>query len=522
MSDGTVRPLTSSTCTDDAPATTSKKRRIDPDAVRKAKAVTFLEAIMADLVESKHNEIKAVMRNVPDPYTGNIHNVVIREDDFVFWTQLLDELGEADNFKRRKRVVAIGTPGIGKSTTALFAIRLLLQKGKTVVYILRTEERGGYYIQFTPLEEGRVNIELKPEKTLTTEIDALEHQETYYLVNPGSTKNSCNASPLVPARVIIVASPEERHWGGPSFVKTTPTGLGGCFRYFPKWSLAQLEAASDELEGAKFQNGRVAKLYHVFGGVPRNVFFPELEEENKEELLNKINAMKKDDLRDLVTGHLNYHSGFGEDQPGGGIVEFVPLNNFKAVELKLASTWILKMIRQRFMNSIWTDIARYPSPITWQLLEDYMLYALQSDNQYSTRACVGKTDASYNSFENKVLGGCSGMLMVSDCMLSVLGGPDLTVFYSSDRNHPLYNMIYKNENIYYAFQITSSKSHDANQALLDSLVKKLDIGTGGRKLELYYAVHEGVFDNFVTNPVAPNSASEVAIFHLKLENGLCA
>lgn len=230
--------------------------------------------------------------------------------------------------------------------------------------------------------------------------------------------------------------------------------------------------------------------------------------------------MKNEDLRDLVTGHLNYHSGFGGDQPGGGIVEFVPRENFEDVELRLASAWILKLIRLCFMNSIWTEMATFPSPMAWQLLEDYMLYALQNDNQYRTWPCVGKLDAAYNSFEDKRLGRCTGMSLVSDCTSSVLGGPDLTVFYLSDRNHPLYDMIYKNKSIYYAFKITSSKTHDAKQHQIDSLVKHLQIGTGGGKLELYHAVHERVFDSFVTNPVAPKSALGVAIFHLKLDKGL--
>jgi len=98
----------------------------------------------------------------------------------------------------------------------------------------------------------------------------------------------------------------------------------------------------------------------------------------------------------------------------------------------------------------------------------------------------------------------------------------MTVFFSSDRLHPLYDMIYKIGNIYYAFQITLGKSHDAKHGQIDSLVQQLQIGVGGRELRVYYAVHEGVFNNFVTKPVAPNSVPGVSIWHLKLEKGLVA
>lgn len=501
--------------------TTAKKSRIDLTAIRKARAVEFLQAIMADLMESEHNEIKGVLRSVPDPYTVSSRNVIIREDDFVFWNRLIEELA-VDDVNRRKRVAAVGTPGIGKSTTACFAIRLLLQKGKTVVYILRTADGSGYYIQFTPSEEGQVDIELFHEKTSPTEIPSLYDPGAYYLVDPGKTKTSCDPAPMVAARVIIVASPDERHWGGSAFAKTDQTGLGGYFMYFPNWSLHQLEAASNELSGVQFQNGQVAELYSVFGGVPRQVFFPALKDQNEKELKTKVDALKDENLRDLVTGQMNRHSGFGADQPGGGVVEFVPRDNFEDVELKLASSSILKWVRIRFMNSIWIPMATYPSLISWQLLEDYMLYALQNTNQYTTRPCVGKTDASYNNLVNHVLGQCTGMSLAADCTSAVLHGPGLNVFYSSDRFHPLYDMVYKAGNVYYAFQIILGNSHDAKQQQIDSLVQRLQIGTGERELRLYYAVHEGVFENFVTKPVVQNSVPGVSIFHLKLEKGLLA
>jgi hypothetical protein len=206
----------------------------------------------------------------------------------------------------------------------------------------------------------------------------------------------------------------------------------------------------------------------------------------------------------------------------GGIVEFVAKDNFMDVELRLASSSILKWVRNHFMNSIWTEMATYenPSPITWQLLEDYMLCALQCANQYTTRNCVSKTDAAYNHLINQALGGCTGKTLAADCTSSVLAGPDLTVFYSSDGLHPLYDMIYKIGSTYYAFQITLGKSHDAKQHQINALVQRLQIGTGGRQLRLYYAVHEGVFDNFVVNPVGPTAVLDVSIFHLKLEQGL--
>jgi hypothetical protein len=497
----------------------AKKPRINPTAERTAKAVAFLDAIMTNLAPSQHQEIHGVMKSVPDPFSGVARNVIIRGPDLAFWNQLLSGLAAPNG---RKRVTAVGTPGIGKSTTASFAIRLLLQQRKTVVYIHRTTDASGYYIQFIPSEdeEGKFHVELIPETTSPTDIDSLSVAESYYVVDPGRTKTSCDPAHLVAARVIIVASPDERHWGGSDFTKNDQTGLGGFILYFPSWSLLELEAASNELSGVQFQNGEVAELYEIFGGVPRHVFFPAVKLQEEKNLKTKVEALKDTHLKELVSGQLDRHSGFGADQPKGGIVEFLAKDNFMNVELRLASSSILKWVRKHFMNSIWTEMATYPSPITWQLLEDYMLCALQGANQYLTRNCVSKTDAAYNHLENQALGGCTGKTLAADCTTSVLAGPDLTVFYSSDRLHPLYDMIYKIGNTYYAFQITLGKSHDAKQHQINALVQRLQIGTGGRQLRLYYAVHEGVFDNFVTNPVGPTAVLGVSIFHLKLEQGL--
>jgi hypothetical protein len=157
---------------------------------------------------------------------------------------------------------------------------------------------------------------------------------------------------MVAARLIIVASPDKRHWGGSNFEKDDPQGLGGFIRYFPLWSLAQLTAASTALLNVQFQENQAAELYSIFGGIPRLVFAPTRKQQNEKQLKRKVEALTDINLRNLVTGQLNRHSGFGADQPGGGIVAFVPFDDYTDAELKLASLSILEWVRIRFMNSI--------------------------------------------------------------------------------------------------------------------------------------------------------------------------
>ena len=113
-----------------------------------------------------------------------------------------------------------------------------------------------------------------------------------------------------------------------------------------------------------------------------------------------------------------------------------------------------------------------------------------------------------------------GMVLKKDCTHAVINGPDMTIFYSSDKLHPLYDMIYKTGTIFHAFQVTEGKSYESKQHQINALVQRLQIGSRGRELRLYYAVHEGNFDSFVTNPVEPNVTHGVSIHHLKVVQGL--
>ena len=268
----------------------------------------------------------------------------------------------------------------------------------------------------------------------SSEIPSLLNPETYHVINPGKTKDNCSPGPFVVCCVIIVTSPDEWHWGGSGFMKDDQTGLGGDIRHFPAWSLPQLQAASTQLSKVQFQDDHVPELCSIFGGIPRQVFAPNRKERNCTDLKRKVESMAEQKLCNIVMGQINQHLDFGIDQPGGGIVEVWPKENFKEVELMLASSSTLKWVQNRFMSSIWTAMATHPSPTSWQLLEDCPLYALQKSNQCTARACVRKSDAAHNQPQNLLLGQCNGTALKSDCTTAVIDGPNLIAFHSSERN----------------------------------------------------------------------------------------
>jgi len=445
-------------------------------------------------------------------------DIVLRNKDLDYWDSCVAEL--EDPSETRRRMVSIGSPGIGKSTTALFLIRKLLMIGKTVVYRMKGE---GVFIQFKPNREfvsvaDDVDVEGFPETTLEWDIASLMDRATYFIVDPGITKVNCNPPLRVLARVIIVASPDERHWGGNSFPKVQPGHPGGMYRYFPPWSLVELQAAVQELPSPA-QPQEIERLFHIFGGVPQHVLHTSQAEENRQELEQKIKALTQTQAQNLVSGLFAIHANFGADQPQGGITIFTPENNYKSVSVTLASESVRNWVRTFFMNNIWSDLALYPTHTAWQILESYMMEALMRTNQYKVRRCVGKSDAGYLTAFHVQLGGCTSKSLQLDCTNAVLNGIDDVLYYSSDTSHPLYDMIFKRGTVFYAFQVTIGSSHDSKRTLINAVASRLLLGPG-QELRLYYAVHEAKFDSFVKNPVQPPSPQGVSIYHLCLRQSL--
>lgn len=393
---------------------------------------------------------------------------------------------------------------------------MLLLKKKRVVFKVKGE---GPYVQYTPLE-NTVLVEEIPGQTPEAEIESLLDADTYYIVDPGLTKTSCNPSGLVQAFVIIVAFPDDRHWGGNSFTKRAPGYKGGMYRYFPPWTLAQLVAAGPLLSSRTVLSSRdeIPKNFEVFGGIPWNVFAASrVAEENKKNLHRKDTTLSVTQTENLLSGNFDIHANFGAGQPNGGLAVFSPYGNFTSVTVSLASDSVLLWIHSLFLDLIWTKLALYSSPMAWQLLESYMIETLMETKKYSVRQCVGKLHSLYSQTSTVSLGGCNSRLQQSDCTAAVRSGAGGVLHYSSDASHPLYDMIYKQGSVFFAFQVTVGRKHDAKAPQIKDIARRLEIGSEGRELRLYYAVHEGVFDQFVTDPVQLPCPPGVSIFHLSLQ-----
>jgi hypothetical protein len=209
-----------------------------------------------------------VVRGLHNLETGQCEDLVVRSITKKFWQACIDIVDAPRKNVRPRRVAAVGTSGIGKTSSTAILIRMLLEKQMTVVYLIREPIAKGWYYEIVPTD-GRFEVKVYPESVDPVVIPSLEHATTYFIVDPGATIDDCNVSPRYSHKVIIVASPDSRHWGHKEFWNYRDGGEG-VFVYYPVWPLEELLAVRPVLF-PELNEAEVKKRYRLFGGVPRNI-----------------------------------------------------------------------------------------------------------------------------------------------------------------------------------------------------------------------------------------------------------
>lgn len=179
------------------------------------------------------------------------------------------------------RVAAVGTPGIGKTTSSTpILLRMLLEANYTVVYKICSTEKNRWYYEFIPALDADGNrvgchVNVYPENLAYDDIPSLYLEETYYIVDSGNYKDNCVPDTSLPAKLILVTSPDSRLWGESDFRKYRQ-GVEELFAYYPTWTLQELKDASSVLMAEIPENEKgsfdLNERFREMGGVPRHIF----------------------------------------------------------------------------------------------------------------------------------------------------------------------------------------------------------------------------------------------------------
>ena len=422
------------------------------------------------------------------------------------------------------RVAAVGTPGVGKSTTVVYAVKKLLEAGVNVVYHkYDASVNDRYYMQFKPMAENDALVDVEasvfPGSKQLDNIDLLVNKETcinsVYIVDPGegTHKVCCDPGTYVNPRVIIVASADERHWGGKAFVQRNGVGLG-TFMYYPMPRKEQIFAArchylsgNEDMDRTTFES-----RHRYFGRVPRFLF--------GKESAQKLQRKKKEWDADA----LPYEYG----------VKLITGSGELGTVHRGAPKSTLVALHWQHCQAATTDHDKYATG-TFTVVSDYVLDLLVAH-------CLGRSWAGFENEENRTARGLSfeafartSMSLQKKLLVSRVGkqstnetipigtGNGLSsveqtwnmvkdvkknsagkICYSQNQSEPLVDFMYKEGKNFMAIQTTIAGRHNCHVDTMKQFLDRLALPEdGGVTVTIIFAVPDSRFEQFATQPADP-------------------
>ena len=507
-----------------------------PKQIEKGQA--FIKSIVGNYepipdVDGMKNDIPAtngmkVLQKVIDLETGTIGNVVLRSITESFWQKVIEAT-------KTSRVCALGTPGIGKSTTTCILIRMLLQQNKTVVYRLRKLDTKGYVYMFVPTIDSSgevVNVRVIREYDFDYSDTNVNQADIYYVVDPGQTNDNCDLSSDFEGKVIIVASPDDQHWGESEFDKgrgfvvslndaQKRGGTQGMFLYYPVWSLAELLASMPYItKDYDIDKSAVKVRFRKFGGVPRYIFTADVGQyEIKQNLAlallvenSGINLAYRD--RAAIRSH-------AEKLPKGILLSYVlsedDKGSFKCAHATFSSDFVYEAVTIRYMGMLWNKIVPDEGRFDPYLFETYCAILLCDSKVISeinfTARDSNVTYAKATKMEIP-LKRCIGREKVYDIVKAARETVN-TIFVPISSINKYIDFIYRDGNTYHCFQCTIGATHSANpehiyKLVLEVINRREDsiVLKDLPHVHIYYAVPDFRFSKFRITPTNAKQEAE--------------
>ena len=458
-----------------------------------------------------------VLRNVIDIETGKSGNVVVRNIAKNFWLKVI----EATN---TNRVCALGTPGIGKTTTTCILIRLLLQQKETVVYRVRRIDKDGFVYMFTPrMESSSVVVDIRVIREYKFDhFDTNIYQKNiYYVVDPGQTKTSCDPCADYIEKVIVVASPDERHWGRSSF-------SNGIFLCYPAWSLSDLLASLPYItKSYKLDASSVKDRFHKFGGVPRYIFTEDVKS-NEMKLQRALQGLTIDTAISLSFRTRCAIKTRAKDLSKGILLSYVLSDNdngsFQYKDATLCSDYVYEFITTRYMGRLWKQMVLNDGIFDPYLFVTYCAILLCENKERSainfTVRDITTQSANNTNIQTISLNQCIGKEHVYDVAQAARDISN-TIFVPISAANKLIDFVYRDGNTYHCFCCLIGTNHSIEpehiyQFVLDVLNKSEEDTWDSMTLDdlplirIYYAVPAFRFKSFCTTP--PNAIVEAMKF----------
>ena len=473
---------------------------------QKSEQTQALERAQSFFQALRHNKIEdvgqptgmRVIHNIPNVRTGRPLNVIIRKITQPYFAECLDKAAGGG------RVCALGNPGIGKSTSVSFLIRMIFEKWSDVKVVY---DYKGHEWLYEFHSDGKVDV-FPRETTPVHRIASLKKSSNFYIVDPGrprkgSRRDNCNPSEDVVAGVIIVPSLNSDHWGGPDFVKGHEGGLEGIRRYNSVWTLDELKAANEFVLTDPLTDEELLNRFYKFGPIPRHIFAKELSG-YEEEQAKGINALTPKKVQQIFMQKIDHLDTNNADQPSSYVMMYrVKENKFGTPSIELVSKKVIEMVAIKYEEQLWgTMVTGLNNSVIGALFEPVVRNRLLK----RTTCQYKKARSKKRELKTKdiTLGPCTEIRLVADPVESVRDcQDDYILFHSYNPRFPLIDMIYRVGDTYHAFQATIGQTHTANIDAIQSLTEKLELKKRKHFLYIHYAIPANNMDSFRTSPTTP-------------------
>ena len=377
--------------------------------------------------------------------------------------------------------------------------------------VCRVGEKG-FLFMFTPRMNSSgevVDVKVIEEKDFLYWDTNFNQPSIYYVVDPGKTKEfNCNLDDDFHGKVVIVASPDNRHWGESDFLKYRGK-TKGLFMFLPVWTLNELLYAKQYFEYSIDDDEEIMRRYEKMGGIPRHIFtdnvtFLGILESQKAAL----NSLNEDQLRKLTANDINSAQTSDKDQPKSLLMVYEGSNDnsFRTVNVAVSSKFVLSKLIEKnadFMWKLMISLSVEYGGYGWKIFESYCQERLLgAPKEYFDCKYHNGTDLvpMQNTLSLK-LGGCSAIKGTRENLITAASkNKDQTLFYSLDPNHVFIDFIYKKEDTFYAFQVILADHHTCNSTYL---LKYANEAGGPTKFVMHYLCYGTKYSKFKLKPKNP-------------------
>lgn len=365
---------------------------------------------------------------------------------------------------------------------------MLLKKRKAVVYLIKAEDKNGFYYEFKPDRESTtITTTVYPERSEGDGIDSLKNKSTYYVVDPGATRSNCNPFLHFKPKVVIVASPNDCYWNAAQFSKSSRSRKKGknikvFFKYFPLWRLQKLQD-SQPIMYPTLTSETIKERHYKVGGVPQLTF-----EEESEFLISAasqrraLSVLAKGHATKIAKGEMDAVESLSSNQPRSALIGYKHAKSDdmsfdeETVEVVIISAIVAETIYTKFMSYLW-DVMLERGQTGWSIFEAYTreLMIKKTPPRFEGRPCVPKLEKK-DELEKIPLGGCNEIQFVqSDIVKCAMDTPKV-VFHSLSSTYPLIDFVYGDETGIHAFHATIGSTHTCNRKHLKDLKDKIGRG----------------------------------------------